>query len=308
MAHVKASSATIRNEMAELEKQGYLEQPHTSAGRVPTDLGYRYLVDELGSRDVSEEVDSKRRAVVADLLGRPRDVEELVVRTSTVLSQLTQLAALVIAPAIDASRCKRLELVHLGPGDVLLLVIADTGAVEKHLLELTTLVSEHDVERTRTALNEAVVGHRLRRLSEITLRVREDAPMELRQLLAAVASQLDRVEREVERQVVVGGQSSLASALDGPQLGSVLEVLEQRGTLARLLTANDTDDTFVTIGGEHEIEQLQSTSLVAQRYRTIASGSIGVLGPTRMDYAAVVAAVRSVAEHLEASLSDLQSR
>jgi heat-inducible transcriptional repressor len=299
------SPATVRNEMAVLEELGFIAQPHTSAGRVPTDRGYRFFVDDLADG----KVDEPRRELVQELLGTSRDVEDLLARTSTVLSQLTRLVSLVIAPAMDAARCRLVELVPLTSHAVLLLLVADTGRVEKRLVDLPTPVSESDVERARVVLAEQVRGRRMGDVHEAVAALVHDAPADLRDLLSALAEATDDdIAEEVVRQVFVGGQASLAGdqTLERDQLGRVLELLEERTTLARLMDETGEDDgPRVRIGEEHEVEGLQTTSLVSQRYRLVTSGSLGVLGPTRMDYASVLATVRAVAQQLETTLADL---
>ena len=296
----------IRNEMAALEEMGYIAQPHTSAGRVPTDKGYRRFVDDLRQNPA---IDERRRELVQELLGSARDVEDLLARTSSVLSQLTRLVSLVIAPAMDAARLKLVELVGLTPGSALLLLVADTGRVEKRLVELPAGTTEGDLDRTRTMLGEQVRGLRLGDVHDRLAAIADDAPAELRDLLRAVAdaTAADLVDETIHR-VFVGGQASLADevSFERDQLARVLQLLEERATLAKVLAeATGGDQPTVRIGGENPVEDLRSTSLVAQRYQLVTAGSLGVLGPTRMDYAAVLATVRAVADQLQETLADL---
>jgi heat-inducible transcriptional repressor len=308
VARLDVSAATVRNEMAALEELGYITQPHTSAGRVPTDKGYRRFVDDLAQ---SAALDGPRRELVSELLGSARDVEELLARTSTVLTQLTRLVSLVIAPAMDASRLKLVELVGLNPGSALLLLVADTGRVEKRMVELPANTTEQDLDRVRTVLGEHVRGQALRdvhaRLSSLT----DEAPADLRDVFASLAeATANDLNDETVHHVFVGGQASLAGeeSFERDQLSRVLQLLEERVTLARLLNETTADDEpTVRIGIENQVEDLRSTSLVAQRYRLVTAGSLGVLGPTRMDYASVLATVRAVADQLQASLTDLSS-
>jgi heat-inducible transcriptional repressor len=305
-ARLEVSAATVRNEMAALEELGYITQPHTSAGRVPTDKGYRRFVDDLAK---SAAVDGPRRELVGELLGSARDVEELLARTSTVLTQLTRLVSLVIAPAMDASRLKLVELVGLNPASALLLLVADTGRVEKRMVELPAGTTEHDLDRVRTVLGDHVRGQALRDVHARLTSLTDEAPADLRELFTALADATAHdLADETVHHVFVGGQASLAGeeSFERDQLSRVLQLLEERVTLARLLSETTADDEpTVRIGGENEVEDLRATSLVAQRYRLVTAGSLGVLGPTRMDYASVLATVRAVADQLQASLTDL---
>ncbi len=300
------SAATVRNEMSALEELGYIAQPHTSAGRIPTDAGYRRFVDDLAD---DPELDGPRRELIAELLGSACDVEDLLARTSSVLSQLTRLVSLVIAPAIAASRLRLVELVPLAPGSALLLMVADTGRVDKRLVDVPTGTSEADLDRVRTVLGEHVRGRRVDAVPAVLRTLVEEAPTELRDVLAAVAMAAGpALTEDALHHVFVGGQASLAGdeAFERQHLSRLLRLLEERATLARVLSdSTAADEPTVRIGQENEVEDLRSASLVAQRYRLITDGSLGVLGPTRMDYATVLSTVRAVAEQLEHHVTDL---
>ncbi|MEX0592376.1 MAG: heat-inducible transcriptional repressor HrcA [Nitriliruptoraceae bacterium] len=306
LADLGVSAATVRHEMAALEELEYIAQPHTSAGRVPTDKGYRRFVDDL--RD-NPAVDDPRRELVQELLGSARDVEDLLARTSSVLSQLTRLVSLVIAPAVDASRVKLAELVRLTPGSGLLLLVADTGRVDKRPVGLPVDVADGDLDRVRSMMADHVVGVRLGdvhgTLSDLAGAVPAELRDSFRALIDATAVELDD---DTVHHVYVGGQASLADeeAFERDQLSRVFHLLEERATLAKLLDEASGDDRpTVRIGQENDVEDLRSTSLVAQRYRLVTAGSLGVLGPTRMDYASVLATVRAVADQLQSTLTDL---
>ena len=305
-ARLDVSAATVRNEMAALEEMGFISQPHTSAGRVPTDRGYRYFVDRLAEQP---PVDEARRELIQELIGSAHDLEDLLARTSTVLAQLTRLVSLVIAPALDAASCRVIELISLSTQTVLLLLVTDTGQVIKRQIELRAVVNEEDVDRARTVLNEYVRGRRMSDVHATVAGLVDAAPSELRDLLRGVsAATADGVGTEVSHDVFVGGQAALAGerSFERDQLSHVLQLLEERVTLAQLLSQSTTgDEPFVRIGAEHDLEELHPTSLVAQRYRLVTSGSVGVLGPTRMDYASVLSTVRTVADQLQQTLRDL---
>jgi heat-inducible transcriptional repressor len=305
VARLDVSAATVRNDMAVLEELGYITQPHTSAGRVPTDQGYRRFVDDLAANPA---LDAPKRELIGELLGSARDVEDLLARTSSVLSQLTRLVSLVIAPAVDASRCKLVELVALSAQSALLLLVADTGRVEKRTVDLPLGTTEPDLDRVRTMLGEQVRGRPMGEVHTTLQGVADGAPAELRELLQAVADATHAgLADDTVHHVVVGGRASLAgeAALERDDLSRILELLEERATLARILADTEGDEPLVRIGGENTVEDLRATSLVAQRYRVVTAGSLGVLGPTRMDYASVLSTVRAVADELQRSLADL---
>ena len=307
-AGLEVSAATVRSDMGALEELGLITQPHTSAGRVPTDRGYRWFVDDLRS---APALDARQREVIEELLGSARDVEDLLARTTTVLSQLTRLVSLVISPAIATSRLRLVELVTLGPLTALLLLVADTGRVEKHTVELPVGGDERDLDRVRSMLADRLVGRRFGDVGAVLRLLSDEAPSDLRPIVRAVADAASDVREDRVHQVFVGGQSALADdvSLQRDELARLLQLLEERETLARMLEETvegpEPGAPTVRIGGENAIEDLRATSLVAQRYRLVSSGSLGVLGPTRMDYGSALATVRAVSDELQRTLDTL---
>jgi heat-inducible transcriptional repressor len=307
-AGLDVSAATVRSDMGALEELGLVIQPHTSAGRRPTDRGYRWFVDDLRNAPV---LDARRREVIEELLGSARDVEDLLARTTTVLSQLTRLVSLVISPAIATSRLRLVELVALGPLSALLLLVADTGRVEKHTVELPVGGDERDLDRVRAMLAERLVGRRFGDVGSVLGLLVDEVPSDLRALVRAVAEAAVDVREDRVHQVFVGGQSALADdvSLQRDELSRLLQLLEERETLARLLEeaveGPEAGSPTVRIGEENPIEDLRATSLVAQRYQLVSSGSLGVIGPTRMDYGSALATVRAVSDQLQQTLDAL---
>ncbi len=303
------SAATVRNEMAVLDELGLIMAPHTSAGRIPTDAGYRAFVEML--RDTAEpgSIGSSQRELVAQLLSAATDVDDLLARTTTVLSQLTRLVSLVVAPVFDDAHLKLVELVSLTPHTALLLLVSDTGSVTKRVLELGEATDDDDVVRVRLALQERLVGRSMSALSESVSAMGADAPVELRAVLSAIAAvAASSAADEAVHRILVSGRASLATeGLPRGDLSRVLALLDEQSTLARVLdhSTGEVSSTVVRIGQEHDVEDLESTSLVAQRYQLVSAGALGVLGPTRMDYVKVLSTVGAVAEQLQATLADL---
>jgi len=308
VAGLEVSAATVRSDMGALEELGLVTQPHTSAGRVPTDRGYRWFVDDLRN---APPLDARQREAIEELLSSARSVEDLLARTTTVLSQLTRLVSLVISPAIETSRLRLIELVGLGQLSALLLLVSDTGRVEKHTVDLPIGGDERDIDRVRTMLAERLVGRRFGEVGPILRMLSEEAPSDLRAIVRAVAEAAVDVREDRVHQVFVGGQSALADdlSLQREELSRLLQLLEQRDMLARLLEeaaqGPDESNPTVRIGEENPIADLRATSLVAQRYRLVSAGSLGVLGPTRMDYGSALSTVRAVSEQLQRTLDDL---
>lgn len=304
------SAATVRSDMAALEAAGLITQPHTSAGRIPTDAGYRYFVDSLTQ---TTSLRPEQRAALEGLLLGSADLEDLLRRTSSVLSRLTRFTALVAAPSIDRSRLRHIELVQLGPTSVLSVFIADTGRVEKRILDIDTPVADHDVQRARHVVNEAVVGLRLMEAASVVSGVATGAPPELRSLLDGVADAIRTglVDPAAAEHVFIGGTARLAGAgslerLD--QLSQVYEMLEEQVELLGMLReALKAGDPAVRIGTELSLVELAAFSVVASSYEAAgdAIGTLGVLGPTRMDYPQTMATVQAVASSLERALVEL---
>jgi heat-inducible transcriptional repressor len=305
------SAATVRADMAALEQAGLIRQPHTSAGRIPTDAGYRYYVDRLTSKDL---VKPEQPDVVDRVLLDATDVEDLLRRTSSVLSRLTRLTALVTAPRLDRSRLRHIELVALGTNTILLVFIVDTGRVEKRVLDLDAPIDDVDVQRARYVVNAAATGLRLTEAHDAIAGVSLAAPSELRRLLDRVADTIQAdsgVEAPQVDRVFVGGAAQLAlRATDETidRLADVYDMLEEQVVLLSMLRETLTkDDPAVRIGSELTLDELTPFSMVASSYGTSgeAIGSLGLLGPTRMDYGHAVASVRAVATSLERALAAL---
>jgi heat-inducible transcriptional repressor len=305
------SPATIRNELAALEEQGFLSHPHTSAGRVPTDRGYRFYVDSLSG--VGELARGKRDEVMRYLEGAA-GLEETLQRTSLLLASLTHYTAMVAPPALDRSRVRHLELVSLNPHVVMLVLIVDTGRVEQRLLEVRGEVSVEGLEDLRRRLNEKLAGERLDRAELVLSAMVESVPADQRWLFTVVADVLGQVvsDRTSER-VWLGGQAHIV----GPEafgeletVRQVYELLEQQVLVLRLLQVAFTrggDQISVVIGSENQIEGMRACSLVTSIYPAGDTiGTIGVLGPTRMHYLRAMAAVQAVAGYLGSLLDDVE--
>jgi heat-inducible transcriptional repressor len=301
------SPATIRNDMAALEEAGLIAQPHTSAGRVPTDKGYRLFVDRLSS--VKPLSQAERRAI-STLLEDALDLDDVVDRSVRLLSQLTHQVAVVQYPSLQRSALRHVELVPLSERRVLVVIITETGRVEQRSLELPAPLPEPTVAELRARLNVGAAGRRLGQLEAPLAEVVEAFPPAEREAVRAVVGVVQATLAEAtEERVVMAGASHLVRAdTDFPgTVRPVLEALEEQVVLLRLLTemAEDSADVSVRIGHEHTHAGLAETSVVAAGYgadgQTVAR--IGALGPTRMDYAGTIAAVRAVARYLSRILA-----
>ena len=298
---LRVSPATVRNDMAALEDEGFITQPHTSAGRVPTDKGYRLFVDRLSS--VKPLSAAERRAIESFLLGAV-DLDDVVGRSVRLLAQLTRQVAVVQYPSLSRSSVRHVELVHLAPARLLLVLITDTGRVEQRVLELPDVVSEEDVTKLRTSLNTRLMGSRLVDAPGAIADLPDAVPNDLRPVMASVISVvLETLVDKPEERVVMAGTANLTRhALDFPNtLHPILEALEEQVVLLKLLgEASEPTMVTVRIGEENPHEGLRSTSVVTASYgaQSQALGNLGVLGPTRMDYPHTMTAVRAVARYV----------
>jgi len=294
------SPATVRNDMAVLEEEGYIRQPHTSAGRVPTDAGYRLFVDRLSK--VKPLSPAERRAIERFLMGAV-DLDDVVHRTVRLLAQLTRQVAVVQYPSLTRSAVRHLELVPLSTTRVMLVMITDTGRVEQRQIDLPGPLPPEDVLELRRLVNAKLVGERLIATPPLVQALTEEMPEDLRPAMTTLAATLleTLVDRHDER-VAVAGTANLTrgGVLDfAGSLRPVLEALEEEVVLLKLF-GGQSETTLVRIGDENEYADLRATSVVTTGYGlggTIVGG-LGVVGPTRMDYPGNIATVRAVARYL----------
>jgi len=290
------SPATVRNDMAALEEEGYLTHPHTSAGRIPTDRGYRLFVDRLSA--VKPLSSAERRAIESFLEGAV-DLDDVVRRSVRLLSQLTHQVAVVQYPTLSRAVVRRLEILMLGPNRLMLVLITDAGRVEQRVLELHVPIGDDDVSSLQAIFGSRLHGVTLIDAPRALADLPDAAPPSLRPVLTSVLAVIlsTLVDRPEER-IAIGGTANLTrQPLDFPQtLRPVLEALEEQVVLLRLLgEVNDPTTVHVKIGEENIVEGLRSTSVVTVGY---GPGALGVVGPTRMDYPGTIASVRAVARYV----------
>lgn len=301
------SPATVRNDMAALEDEGYIAQPHTSAGRVPTDKGYRLFVDRLTT---VKPMSAAERRAIASLLDGAVDLDDVVQRSVRLLSQLTRQVAIVQYPTLSRSTVRHVELVALAPNRLLVVLILSTGRVEQRIVELAADLDDEALGELRTAIGQAAIGQIIAdAVSALGALVAEGAlapPATLAVIDALTEAMSDH--RSDER-IAVGGAANLARYGDSfdSAVRPLLEALEEHVVLLKLLGEATTGEPItVRIGHEGPYQELASTSVVAAGYGPgeEAFARLGIVGPTRMDYPGSMAAVRAVARYVSRILDE----
>ncbi|WP_026211982.1 heat-inducible transcriptional repressor HrcA [Longispora albida] len=300
--NLRVSSATVRNDMAVLEEEGYIRQPHTSAGRIPTDKGYRLFVDKLSR--IKPLSPAEKRAIQRFLEGS-LDLDDVVHRAVRLLAQLTRQVAVVQYPSLTRSTVRHLELISVSTTRLLVVMITDTGRVEQRLCELPGPYDEESVLTLRRLINEKLTGKRLADTPSLVAALVDEVRYDLRPAMTSLSTVLmeSLAERNEERLALAGTVNLTRSALDfHGSLMPILEAIEEEVVLLKLIGETGTSGSMVRvlIGDEHEFADLRTTSVISTGYGPgqTAVGGMGVLGPTRMDYPSTMAAVRAVARYV----------
>lgn len=298
-AGVAVSSATVRNEMAVLEREGYLTQPHTSAGRIPTDKGYRFFVDQLAPPG---PLGPQQRQQVRDFFAKAHgELEQVLHDTSKLLSGLTDYAAVVIGPPHEAATVRSVQLVGLAPRVVLAVAVLSNGVIEKRTLDLSADVDDETVAAAGSRVAAVMVG---RSLGD-GLTPEPAGSAEVDDVAAAALAAFGASDDGDH--VFVGGVSRMASAFDAVDtVRRVLGILEQQYVVVGLLRDVLDRGLSVAIGAEHGLVPLAECSVVVAPYEVEGqvAGTVGVLGPTRMNYSQALAAVGIVSKRLGDALTE----
>ncbi len=298
---VDVSSATVRNDMAQLEADGYLYQPHTSAGRVPTDKGYRAFVDDLTGPRI--RLGQNEAARVREFFDTTHgEIEHMLTATTHLLAGLTHQAAVVVAPATAPAPVRSVQLVELAPRTVLFVAVLANGSIDKRTIELTTKVSEEVLARAATAIARHLDGRPV--IDIVDIELTGDRAVD-RVLRACAASEMSGVPEP--EQVYVGGTAQMAGSFEAiDTVRQVLTILEQQLVVVSLLRDVLDRGLQVAIGTETGMEPLADCSVVVAPYEIdgAPAGSLALLGSTRMDYPQALAAVALVSRRLGRRLTE----
>ena len=289
------SPATIRNEMAVLEEAGLITQPHTSAGRIPTNKGYRVFVDKLAT---VKPLSGAERKAIETFLDGATDLDDVISRTVRLLAQVTKQVAVVQYPSLTRAKVRHIELVLLAPTRVMIVLITDAGRVEQRMIELPFEISDHSLSDLHKKLNSLVANQALSNVASkiegLTTGFRGN---ERANVVTVMTTLIEMAVEHPEEKVVLAGTSNLARANQDltESIHPILEALEEQVVLLRLLSDSDSS-VKVLIGEEQNEKSLRSTSLVSVGYGDL--GAMGIIGPTRMDYTASMSAVNAVANYV----------
>jgi heat-inducible transcriptional repressor len=305
--HLDLSPATVRNEMAALTEMGYLRQPHTSAGRVPAEDGYRVFVG--GMMHKAELPASVQNTISRQFFQAPTDVEQWMTLAASVLANQSQGVSVITAPHAETIRFKHIELISTQGRQILMVLVMEGGEVSQQVLSLTESVSQERLSQVALRLNTLLAGLSISAISALTSRA--DALEQ--DIIVLLIQDMKRVSERASGEIYTDG---LNNVLDEPEFAEsdearwAMRLFEERSTLQGLLTRASSNSAVgglqVLIGGERGWEELRQCSMVVARYGVpgLATGALGVLGPMRMSYARTIPTVRYVAGLLSGLVSD----
>ena len=302
------SSATIRNEMSDLEELGYLEQPHTSAGRVPSDKAYRLYVDSIMRRSML--TDDERVYINEHLTGKLDEMESIVKQTAWVLSNMTNYASMVLKPQVGVIKLKHIQLVPVSEGKALLVIVTDTGITRDALIRIPRNMDYFDLERISRVLTSRLRDNRLDHVSSVLIPEIYGEIGEHREFLTTVLDAVGRTIRPKAGSVELSGTTNILNYPeynDVDKARSVLSTIEERDKLIELLTEATNVEFSVKIGSENDSEDMKDCSVVTVTYKIGETnrGSLGVIGPTRMDYSRVLAVLGYIGKSLGEVLTNM---
>lgn len=307
-AQLGLSSATIRNEMADLEDLGYLLSPHTSAGRIPSDAGYRFYVNELMYRYKLSRADviKLRRYFTAGIL----QLDQLIHEASQVISLLTNYTTIAVTPELKTSFVKRFELVPVDAHSALLVLITNEGVVKNRMIN--TDEDEPSLRKLSAVLNDKLAGLTLEQINLVKIAEIEKVLGRKEQILMPVLDFVHETIRALNgSEIYVENPQHILNHPEYHELSKakqLISLLEDKESIKHAIEQGDSEkDINIVIGQENEIDQMKSTSLVTAKYLVGGHtlGKIGIVGPTRMDYAKVVSALGSISKSLEEIINEI---
>jgi heat-inducible transcriptional repressor len=309
---ISFSSATIRNEMADLEELGYIEKTHTSSGRIPSEKGYRYYVDHLLA---PQALNTKDVSIIQSIFAEKiYEFEKIIQRSAKILSELTNYTSIVLGPAASVNKLKRIQIIPLNRETAVAIFVTDTGHVENRTFHLPPSVDVSDLEKTVNILNERLAGVLLEDLND---KIYKEVAMLLRQhirnydvMLHTIADSLKMPVNE--KQLFFGGKTNMLSQPefhDISKIRGLLQMIDQEEWIYDLIK-NESAGINVKIGRENNNSAMENCSLITATYSVGAEklGTIAILGPTRMEYSRVISLLQFLSKDLTAVLTNLYQK
>ena len=306
------SSATIRNEMSDLEELGYIAQPHTSAGRIPSDLGYRLYVDQLMK---CPTITADNANIIGQMLEKNiGKIDELMQETANLLALITNYTTLVTAPSIQKTKLKHLQLIPVEDQIIALVVVTDANIVRHNIIRIPMAISHKIFPKLTEILNYHLQGRSLNDINLELVQILKASLKEYEDIVAIIIEAL--LETMQEDQTPDIFTSGVMNMLRFPEFRDIIkakpifETLEQKALLAKLLEQTKANGVKITIGEEHGIEEIKDCSVVATNYKigNYTVGSIGIIGPTRMNYAQAVSVLNYVSNHMNTLLGHVPEK
>lgn len=300
------SPATIRNEMADLEEMGLIEQPHTSAGRIPSDAGYRYYVDCIMERDIL--ANEAKTLIENSFQTKIKQLEELIQVSLKILSSMTSYTSLVLAPQLGKSTLQLIQLIQVEPGKALIVIITDGGRIENRIIDIPEAVTKMDLEIVSTVLNQKFKGLPVKDWDKTVLKAVQSQLLRQQRVVSMALEILDSLlGEENDDKVYLAGALNILNQpefKDVSKVKNLLELLENEDTLSDMLKEEIEGGIHVKIGGENKYESIKECSLITATYKVDGRtlGTIGLLGPTRMQYAQAMSILEFITDTLSFTL------
>ncbi|MCI6057902.1 heat-inducible transcriptional repressor HrcA [Anaerotignum sp.] len=304
------SSATIRNEMSDLEEMGFILQPHASSGRIPSDMGYRLYVDHLmQKKELGPEEQRYLQNVITRNVGQ---IDYLLEETAKALSALTNYTTIISEPVSQRTHIKQIRLLPLDNVSVLLVIVTEDNFIKNHVIQMGTVPEEDKIFTMGMRLNQVLQGYSLHDIDASVINRLQAELHEYRQILPHILSAIESTMRSAEKvQVHMSGTKNILAFpefSDIQKAKSLFQALEEKDVLVTLLQGStDTNDMQILIGSENSVQCMRDCSVITATYKMSdeTRGTIGIVGPTRMDYSQVVSVLNGMVANMEKVLKNL---
>ncbi|MCI8703061.1 MAG: heat-inducible transcription repressor HrcA [Anaerotignum sp.] len=303
------SSATIRNEMSDLEEMGFILQPHASSGRIPSDMGYRLYVDHLmQKKELGEEEQRYLQSIIS------RDISQidfLMEETAKALSVLTNYTTIISEPKGQRTRMKQIRLIPLDSVSVLLVIATEGNFIKNHVIKMGCVPTEEKIFDIGFCLNRLLQGCALREIDTLLVARMQEELWEYRELLPPILKAIETTMRSAEKvQLHMSGTKNILAFpefADIQKAKSLFQALEEKDVLVTLLEESKNNDLQVLIGSENTVQSMQDCSVITATYKMgdNTRGTIGIVGPTRMDYSQVISVLNGMVQNIEKVLKNL---